>query len=873
MAGPSLPDRLYRALLRLFPREFRGDFGEQMADDFRDQRADAASPRDRARLWTRTVMDALRRAPREHLEILLRDAGYALRLFRRSPGMTASALLTLAIGIGITAAVFSVVYGVLWRSLPLPESERLVYLSQVSPPPDRAETYVSPANFLDWTTESRTLEAMAAIGSRRASVVTESGAEEVVGAAVSRGFFGVLPVTPLLGRLFNDSDFEPLAAQAAARDPKRPSTLLQPTVVIIGHELWQRQFGGRLDIIGQKVDFGRAGMVEIIGVLDQDFRVPVLPATMCWFPDIPDADARRARTLMVLGRLAAGTTLAQAQAEFDVLAERLASSYPDANKDRGAKVVSLRRHVTANVEAQLWLLFGTAGCVLLIACANVSNLLLAHTSGRQRELVTRVALGAGRAHLVRQALTEGLVLASIGAAGGFLLAWWAVPSLVGIAPRSIPRLSEVAVGWPALIFAGVAAACVGLTCGLAASLTGARFVVGSTLRTAGAAAGQGRRFRQVLIVGEIALALMLAVAAGLLVQTMRAVSSLPLGYDPWGVIAIGIAPDVRALEGAAAKARLEAELTKRIRSLPGVIAAGVGPRPLVGGMGTAIELPSRPSVSIGIDVDAVGPGFLEALGARLVAGRFFTERDDSKAPRVAIVNETAKKQYWPDGAVGERILHDDQSVVIVGVLADVRRSGLEVEPEPALYLPSGQTGMFWTNNLLVRAGGNPRELLPAIRTVVGEAYPALPLARIETLQDRLEMVMAPRRFTLWLVGLFSIVALGLAVIGIYGVVTESVTQRVPEIGVRMALGASAGGVMRMILRQGAWMIGVGVALGTVAALAMNGVMAAFVFRVPTTDPLSFGIACAALIIAGLLACAVPARRAARIDPVMALRQE
>jgi len=354
---------------------------------------------------------------------------------------------------------------------------------------------------------------------------------------------------------------------------------------------------------------------------------------------------------------------------------------------------------------------------------------------------------------------------------------------------------------------------------------------------------------------------------------MREVNSLPLGYDPSGVLSIGIAPDFRAMSRAPAKARLEADLINGSRSLPGVIAAGVGPRPLLAGMGTAIELPSNPSSSIGIGVDAVGPGYLEALGARLAAGRFFDERDGPRQAPVAIVNETAEKRYWPGGALGQQLLHNKQTVAIVGVLADVRRTGLEVEPEPTLYLPSGQTATFWSNNLLVRTSGDPRELLPAIRTVVRHAYPSLPLARVETLQGRLDMVTAPRRFTLWLVGLFSIVALGLAVIGIYGVVAESVAQRVPEIGVRMALGASAGGVMRMVLRQGAWMIAIGVALGTAAALAMNGVMAAFVFRVPTTDPLSFGVACLALIAASLLACAVPARRASRVDPVIALRQE
>jgi predicted permease len=308
--------------------------------------------------------------------------------------------------------------------------------------------------------------------------------------------------------------------------------------------------------------------------------------------------------------------------------------------------------------------------------------------------------------------------------------------------------------------------------------------------------------------------------------------------------------------------------------VPGVVAAGVGSRPLTTGvMRTSMALPADPAKQIGITVDPVGPGYLEALGARLVAGRFFDDRDGPQGAPVALVNEAAAKRHWSGGAVGQTIFQNRQSVVIVGVLNDVRRTGLEVEPEPTLYLPSAQTAQFGIGNMLVRTSGDPRELLPAIRTVVRHASPGMPLRQIQTLQERLDIATAPRRFTLWLVSFFSIIALGLAVIGIYGVVMESVVQRVPEIGVRMALGASAGGVVRMVLRQGAWMIGIGVVIGTAVALAMNGVMATFVFRVPTTDPVSFGIACVALTVAGLVACAIPARRASRIDPVVALRLE
>ncbi|MEX2662257.1 MAG: ABC transporter permease, partial [Vicinamibacterales bacterium] len=758
-------DRVYRALLKLFPREFRGDFGDQMADDFRDQRDDAASSRERARLWTRTLLDALRRAPSEHLDILRRDAGYALRLFRRRPGTTASALLTLAIGIGLTAAIFSVVYGVLWRSLPLPGSERLVSLSEVSPPPAREPFRVSPANFLDWQQDTRTLDGLATIARPSIRIVQHGFAEEVEGAAVSADFFRIVPARVVVGRLLNAGDYESLSAQLAARDPKAPDAAPIPTSAVIGHRLWQRQFSGRADIIGQRAALGRWN-VEVVGVLEKDFVFPLAPEAECWLPDVLEPVQRRARYLMAIGRLAPGATVAEAQAEFDVIASRMEAAHPEGNKGWGARVTSLREHVTAGVQTQLWFLFGTACCVLLIAAANVSNLLLTHTSGRQRELVTRVALGASRAHLVRQALTEGLVLAVAGGVGGFLIAWWAVPSLVALAPQNIPRLTEVALGWEALAFAAIASVSVGLTCGLAASVTAGRSALGTTLRSTGAAGGHGGRVRQALIVGEIALALLLAVAAGLLVQSMRVVSALPLGYDPSNVISIGFSPDIRGMrDGGAAKARLEADLTDSIRSLQGVVAAGVGSRPLnPGGMGTAITLPGDPTHDVRITIDAVGPGYLEALGARLLEGRLLHDHDGLKAEPVALVNETAAKRHWPGGALGQTFLHEDKRpVLIVGVLNDVRRTGLEPDPEPTLYVPSAQTGSFWTNNMLVRTSGDPRELLPAIRTVVRQAYPELPLTRIETLVEGLAIATAPRRFTLWLVSLFSIIALGLAV--------------------------------------------------------------------------------------------------------------
>jgi hypothetical protein len=362
-------DRLFRALLRLFPGEFRGDFGDQMTEDFRDQRAEAsrrgaAAPV--ARLWTRTAADAVRQAPREHFDILRRDAGYALRLFRRHPGTSVSVLLTLAIGIGLNVGVFSVTYGVLWQPLPLPDSERIVVVSQVSPAPERKVTDASPANFLDWRAQTRTLDGLASLGWTSVKIVQPSGAEEVEGAVVSEDFFRIVRPRLALGRLLTPADYAPLHAQAAAHDPKRPRGALQVGTAVIGYDLWQRQFGGRSDVVGQFVPLGRQGRAEIVGVLEKDFVFPLTPKAEVWLPDVSDQTMRRARYRTVIGRLAPEATVEDAQAEFDVIANRLAAAYPDANKDRGARVTALRSQVAAEVDTQLRLLGAMALCVLLI---------------------------------------------------------------------------------------------------------------------------------------------------------------------------------------------------------------------------------------------------------------------------------------------------------------------------------------------------------------------------------------------------------------------------------------------------------------------------------------------------------------------------
>jgi putative ABC transport system permease protein len=875
MAPGSWHDRLFARLLRLFPAEFRGDFGQAMADDFHDQREDAARTggrRSLLRVWLLTIGGFLRGAPREHLDILRRDAGYALRLLRRRPGLAAATLLTLTIGIGLNSAVFSVVRSVLLRQLPQPDSQRVVRLYEVTPPPQIATANVSSANFLDWQRRARTVDAMASIGTWEYTVAARSDPEQITCARVTSAFFTIFQTQPIAGRLFVAADFESVAypTVSASRRMQDP----EPTVAILSRALWERQFQGDRNVIGTNLSLERSS-VEIVGVVDPAFAPPAWNDVDCWLPRAADPDQRRARfSGATYARLATGIDLESAKAELRVIGAQLAVAYPKANSGYSARVTPLLKAETAHVETQLLFLLAAVACVLVIACANVVNLLLTHAAGRRQDLATRTALGATRAHLARQAVTEGLVLGVAGGSAGLLLAWLTLPALVALAPAAIPRLDEVRIDSGVLLFTAAVSILVGVACGLASSLSVDASST-TSLRAIGAArSGRTARFRQLLTVAEIALALMLVVAAGLLVRTMRSLGALELGFNPDKVIAVGLSPDFEKYKGPA-KALFEAELIARVRSISGVVAAGIGSRPLNrGGFGMTIALSRAPQDNITVAIDAVGPGYLEALGAKLEAGRFINEADTPAAPAVALVNRAAAQRFWPgQDAVGQKIVMEQEPVLIIGVVADVRRGLPEEDPEATLYLPSGQSGVFWTNNMLVRTTADPHDVLPEIRAVMRQVDPQQALTRIETLEERLSESTAPRRFNLQLVGLFSVVALGLAMLGIYGVVAESVAQRVPEIGVRMALGARGSDVVRMIVGQGFWMVAFGMALGVTGAVALNSIMSGLVFGVRTTDPASYAVASLCLMASALLACLIPARHAARIDPVRALRHD
>jgi predicted permease len=881
MSHDSTHRRLLRALLRLFPAEFRGDFGEQMAADFEDQRREVtAQPRAVRSLWLRTALDLLARAPREHFDVFWRDAIYAVRSLRRHRGSTATAVASLAIGIGLNAAVFSVVGGVLWRELPFPESDRLVQVAMVSPGTSPASLPETVYRQLGERVPA--LEAHAAATFRFATIVGPGDPERLTCPAVTPQFFNVLGA-PVFGRPFTRGEYDQTLSDRASQAGSSESPL--PRVMILSHATWRRRFGGDMGAIGSRVRLAGGDQVEVVGVAGPELASlagTLLGAAGCWTPGAlgPPGSApvrSTAGSLLTVGRLAPNASRREVQAALNLIDVGPSPSNPVFGSDepRSLSVIPLRDVVVGGVRTQLMLLFGAVICVLLVTCANVANLLLARASGRRDEMATRVALGATRARLARQWLTETFLVSIAGGTAGLLLALWAVPVLVAWAPSNVPRLQSIGVDWSTFVFVAIVSTAVGTCCGLLAGLPARRWTTLVSLSAIGRVTPRIGGVRQGLAVAEIALALILVVGATLMVRTVRALGAVDLGFDSRQVISARL-PSLPGAFDLTKTQLLHADAIARVKALPGVRAAGVGMGPLTGGgmFWGGLRIPGDPRELDAIRVDAVSPGYFEALGARLLAGRFFQPRDMAGAGASPILlNETAARTFFGrGGAVGRTLMNGETDPqLVVGVVADLRHASLEVEPGPTIYQLATRSRNFLAGGMLVKVDGDPEALVPAIRSIVRSLNPEAPFDGVTPLQERIDREAAPRRFVLQVIGLFSLVGLALAVVGVYGVLAEFVTQRVPEIGVRMAFGATAGDVVRLILRQGWRLSAVGVPLGLAGAAALSGTMRAQVYGVETLDPITFATAAMCLLAATAAACAFPARRAARLDPVVALR--
>jgi putative ABC transport system permease protein len=807
------------------------------------------------------------------MDKLLPDIRYAFRMLLNNRAFTAVAVLALALGIGANTAIFSVVNSVLLRPLPYRDPQRLIMLwenYQQRGGPERE--WFSPADFKDFRDQAQSLENVVALLGWGPTLTGQDEPEDLQGAAVSYDTFSMLGVEPAIGRSF-------------AADEDRAGA---ERVVVLSHRLWQRRFGSDPAIIGNSLILGGESYTAI-GVMPRGFNSPILPDTEIWRPLTPAIAAlagcdRGCVVLRVMAKLKPGVTLDAARAETSAIAARMTEQYPETNKGVGSTVVPLHEQLVGDVRPAMLVLLGAVALVLLIACANVANLLLARAAAREKEVAIRAALGASRARLIRQHLTESLVLALIGGAFGLLLAFWIVDALVSFAPKGTPRLEEIAIDPGVLAFTFGVALLTGLAFGLAPALLSSRTNFNSSLKEGGrdsSATSRGGRVRSALVVSEVGLALMLLVGAGLLIKSFVNLQRVDPGFNPKGVLRVDVTlPRTRYPERNQSAAFYK-QLLDRVTALPGVQSAGaVSSLPLSGGgtdSGFAIE--GRPPVEPGHPqvawYSSVTPAYFRAMGSRLLRGREFTDADSTEAAKVVVISETMAHRYFPEeDPLGKRLVFGSGKDLrgIVGVIADVKFFGLNLDARPSMYFPHAQSparGM----SLVVRTQGEPMQLAAAIRGQVSELDRDLAVSNVMTMEQLVGVSLAEPRFTLMLLGAFAAVAMALSAIGVYGVVSYSVTQRSHEIGVRMALGAQMRDVLKLVVGQGMALVLGGVAVGLVGAFMLTRVMESLLFGVRATDFTTFVFTSLLLAGVALGACFVPARRATKVDPMVALRYE
>jgi putative ABC transport system permease protein len=809
------------------------------------------------------------------LERLGQDLRFGLRMLGKNPGFSLIAILTLALGIGANTAIFSVVNAVLLRSLPFKEPAALVTLWEEAAREGIAKQRVAPGNYSDWKAQQASFAQMAAIADSELNLTGEGEPEKLEGYAVMTEFLSILGVRPALGR-----DFTTEEGQTGA-----------PKVALISHDFWRRRFGGERGALGKELLLNDEKYV-VVGVMPAGFQF-LNPEASFWVPAAwrPQLLAyRRGHYLTVIARLKPGVTLAQSQADISAIMERTRRAYPDETGKLGVLVEPLHEHLVGDTRRPLLLLLAGVGCVLLIACANIASLLLARATGRRREIAVRTALGAGRGRIVRQLLTESMLLALAGGLSGLLVARWSFAGLQQLIPANLSLTAALHLDWRIMGYTLALSLVTGLLFGLAPAWQAAQVNVNEILKQSGGRASAGRhRLQRAMVAAQVALTLILLIGAGLLIQTFYRLRALNVGFRAENVLTTQIRlPRNQYLDHTKREAFYQQTL-ERVRALPGVISAGYTSNlPLVWMSGIyQLEIEGR-APQPGLVRDAVhrqiSADYLKTMGIRLRQGRYFDEGDTLSAQPVVIINETMARRDWPnENPLGRRIKLSDgadyrgeQWLTVVGVVGDARQNGLEVAVKPEMYLPSSQVTYNYFSIpswLVVRTAVAPVNLAEAVRRVVFAVAPDLPVSELSTMETRLAEQTAQRRFAMTLLTAFAALSLLLAALGIYGVLSYFVAQQTPEIGVRLALGAQTSDVLRLVLQRGMTPVLTGVGLGLLAALALTRLMEQLLFGVRATDPLTFAVIVALLIFVALLACWIPARRATKIDPLIALRSE
>jgi putative ABC transport system permease protein len=796
----------------------------------------------------------------------IQDLRYAVRSLTRKPGFTSIAVLTLALGIGATTAMFSVVDAVLLRPLPFHSQQQLLYANGKFPLSDDAA--VSPPDFEDYRSTAKSFQQFAAIGYLDGISNITGGAlpEQVRSQIVSWNFFDALGIPPALGRSFVADD----------------ERAIEPRVAILGHGIWKRDFGGDPGIIGRKVALDGQS-VTVVGVLPVD--LPSVSRAEVWQPlpmDNPGMNVRQAHFLAVIARMKPGIDVNSARSELDTIAGNIAAQNPNTNKGWALRVMPLTNFVVGGTQKALLLLLGAVIILLLIGCANVANLLMARAAGRRKEIAVRTALGAGRWRIARQLLTESLVLAVAGGTLGILAAVWGVAGLAAMAPASLPRVNEIAVNWTVLAFAAGISLLTGILFGLAPAIQFSRGDVQQVLKDGVRGSSRKGRHRtgNLLVVGEVALSVALLLGGALLFNSFWRLVHVDPGFRPDHVMAttLHMSNSSRPRDQ---KKSFYHELEARLQNLPGVEGAGaISELPLSGQFSdSTFQVQGRayaPGQSDDADLRQTTPGFLNALRLPLLSGRWLNSTDTEKSPGIAVVNqEFAQRIFGRENPIGHRIQISGDPVKsreIVGIVETIKHGSLDETPRAAMYIPVDQYPPP-DMNVVVRAAGNPLQLSSALRDSVRAIDKNQAISATRSMDDILGGSVAQPRFASEILGLFAVLALVLAAIGLYGLIAYTVTQRTHELGIRMALGAAPRDVLKLVLGQGLKLALVGTAIGIAAAFAFSRLIQGLLFQVSATDPVTFIAVTALLTIVALAASYLPARRAMRVDPMVALRYE